>query len=121
MHTALGDILHTDQTCAVPGHKVSGSLGLVREAIQFVEERGLRLSVISLDQEIIFHRVSQEHMMAILDCFWLQNKFVVMCWLHVSDIEGFALVNGHLSGAFLITSGVRQGCPMPPVLFVPLE
>ncbi len=118
VHGVMMDLVHPDQTCAVPGRRVSDNLGLVREAIQLAEERGLPLSIVSLDQEKAFDRVSHEYMMVVLERFGFGPNLRHWVDLMYRDVEARVLVNGHLSGAFPVASGVRQGCPMSPVLFV---
>lgn len=35
-----------------------------------------------------------------------------------TDISSWVRVNGHLTGTFCLTMGVRQGCPLSPLLYV---
>ena len=83
MHGVIGDLMHLDQTCAVPGCRVSDSLDLVREVIQFMEERGLSLNIVNLDQEKVFNRVSHQHD-GCFRPFWLWIKFDALGRSHVS-------------------------------------
>eukprot|EP00061_Rhincodon_typus_P013879 g40518.t1 len=51
VRSALGLMIHPDQTSAVPGRKIVESLKLLRDTIAYVQDSGLDACLISLDQE----------------------------------------------------------------------
>ena len=61
--SALGSVIHPDQTCAVPGRQISDSLALLRDTIAYVQDRQVDTCLISLDQEKAFDRISHTDMM----------------------------------------------------------
>ncbi|KAJ1211805.1 hypothetical protein NDU88_007153 [Pleurodeles waltl] len=61
---AMGEIVHPDQTCGVPGRRVADSLALIRDTIQYITDRNIRSALVCLDQEKAFDRVSHEFMWA---------------------------------------------------------
>lgn len=48
--------------------------------------------------------------MALLLCKWVQTLY--------SGVQSSVIVNGHLSDFFSLHRGVRQGCPLSPLLYV---
>jgi len=63
--SALESVIHPDQTCAVPGRKISDSLALLRDTIAYVQDRQVDTCPISLDQEKAFDRISHTYMMEV--------------------------------------------------------
>ncbi len=118
MSTVLTDLIHPDQACAVPGRKITDSLVLIRDAICYARERNIRLIVLNLDFEKAFDRVSHHYLFQVLEKMGFPGKFLAWVGLLYRDITSRILVNGDLSKAINIRSGVRQGCPLSPLLYV---
>eukprot|EP00061_Rhincodon_typus_P002190 g16840.t1 len=57
VRSALGLVIHPDQTCAVLGRTISESLALLRDMIAYVQDSGMDACLISLDQEKAFERI----------------------------------------------------------------
>lgn len=64
--SALGQVIHPDQTCAVPSRKILGSLALFRDTITYVQDKGVDVYQVSLDQEKVFNGISRTYMMDML-------------------------------------------------------
>ncbi|KAJ8352366.1 hypothetical protein SKAU_G00238420 [Synaphobranchus kaupii] len=54
---AMPHVVHEDQTCGVEGRSVFFNLQLVRDVVSWVQDRGLPLALVSLDQEKAFYRI----------------------------------------------------------------
>ncbi|KAL6490916.1 hypothetical protein MHYP_G00012610 [Metynnis hypsauchen] len=50
-------LVHSDQTCGVPGRSATWNLHLIRDAISWAGDRNVPLALVSLDQEKAFDRV----------------------------------------------------------------
>ena len=118
MSTVLEDVIHPDQTCAVPGRKITDSLVLVRDAICFARDRNIRLLVLNLDFEKAFDRVSHQYLFQVLQKMGFPGRFIKWVGLLYQEISSRVIVNGHLTKAIDVRSGVRQGCPLSPLLFI---
>ncbi|XP_077060974.1 uncharacterized protein LOC143713527 [Siphateles boraxobius] len=118
MSTVLEDVIHLDQACAVPGRKITDSLVLIRDAICFARDRNIRLVVLNLDFEKAFDRVSHQYLFQVLEKMGFPGRFIAWVGLLYNDLSSRILVNGHLSKAVKLYSGVRQGCPLSPLLYV---
>ena len=81
-----------DQTCRVPGRYIGENVALLRDVVAFASSSGAPVAILSLDQEKAFDRVD-----------WGFMRFNV---------------NGYISGFFDLSRGVRQGCPLSPLLYV---
>ncbi|KAG1928987.1 hypothetical protein F2P79_023209 [Pimephales promelas] len=118
MSTVLEDVIHLDQACAVPGRKITDSLILIRDAICYARDRNIRLVVLNLDFEKAFDRVSHQYLLQVLQKMGFSERFLAWVGLLYEDLGSKILVNGHLTKAVNIRSGVRQGCPLSPLLYV---
>ena len=118
MRTVLADVIHPDQTCAVPGRKITDSLVLVRDAICFARDRGIRLGLLNLDFEKAYDRVSHQYLFRVLRKMGFQLGFLARVGLLHRGVQSRILVNGNLSKAVLVNCGVRRGCPLSHLLFI---
>ncbi|KAJ1166936.1 hypothetical protein NDU88_007329 [Pleurodeles waltl] len=46
----MGEIVHPDQTCGVPGRRVADSLALIRDTIQYITDQNINAALVCLDQ-----------------------------------------------------------------------
>ena len=58
MSTVLQSVINPDQTCAIPGRKITDSIAPIRDAICLARDRNMCLAVLNLDFEKTFDRVS---------------------------------------------------------------
>ncbi|PIK55038.1 hypothetical protein BSL78_08086 [Apostichopus japonicus] len=110
----VGDL----QTCAVKGYCIQLNLWLMRDLTDFVIERDLPCALVSLDQQKVFDMVDRGFLMKVLETFKLHPNF--RKWISVLYQESFSsvIVNGFCSEVFNVERGVRQGCPLSPLLYV---
>ncbi|KAF4079370.1 hypothetical protein AMELA_G00177250, partial [Ameiurus melas] len=89
-----------------------------RDVICYARDRDIRLVALNLDFEKAFDRVSHQFLFQVLDKMGFPDRFIAWVGLLYTGIVSKILVNGHLSKAVNIRSGVRQGCPLSPLLYV---
>ncbi|KAJ1169290.1 hypothetical protein NDU88_001183 [Pleurodeles waltl] len=97
---------------------IADSLSLVRDTIEYVKSRKDLTALVSLDQEKAFDRVSHEFMDQTLRALGLGDFFCDVVTAMYRDTSSTALVNGWKTDPFPVLSGVRQGCPLSPLLFI---
>ena len=118
LRTVLPDAVHVDQTCGVAGRSVRWNLMLIRDAIAWAEEKNLPLMVVGLDQAKAFDRVHWGFMFRVLDRVGLGRTFVGWLRALYAGVGSTVCVNGHLGDVFGLHAGVRQGCPLSPLLYI---
>lgn len=118
LKTVIAEVIDPDQTCAIPGRKISDTLCLVRDAISYIQDRQVESVLVSLDQEKAYDRVSHAFMFKVLERLGFGEQFCKWVKLLYNDLFSSVLVNGWKTDPFLVKSGVRQGCPLSPLLFV---
>ena len=115
---AIGSVVGTDQTCGVPGRRISENLFLVRDLLDYMERDDLPVALLSLDQEKAFDRVDWGFHLRILATFKFGPSFCSWIKLFYTNIESAVVANGWTSTFFRPSRGARQGCPLSPLLYV---
>ena len=111
-------IVAPDQTCGVVGRQLFWNLLLVQDAISCSRDRGLPMMLVGLDQEKAFDRVSHKFLFRVLVRLGFGPRFVKWVRVLYAGVGSRVNLNGHLSAFVLQEAGVRQGCPMSPLLYV---
>ncbi|KAJ7994422.1 hypothetical protein DPEC_G00249110 [Dallia pectoralis] len=101
-----------------PERSINDNLLLVRDVILHSQERGSPLGLLSLDQEKAFDRVSHGFLQRVLKKMNFPQHLINWTNLCYQNISSRVLVNNILTDPFPIRSGVRQGCPIAPLLYV---
>lgn len=85
--------------------------------IQYDTKLKAKAVVVSLDVEKAFNRVEWLYLLVyVAKYIWeITNKWISLLY---DSPRACVLTNGWKSPAFLIGHGTRQGCPIPPLLFV---
>lgn len=111
-------IINPDQTCAVPGRTIFNNLHLMRNIIDYCEQKQLPLAFISLDQEKAFDRVNYDFLFQTLSAFNFGPSLIHWIKTLYTEVRSSIIVNNHISDSFLLHRGVRQGCSLSPLLYV---
>ena len=114
----LADIIHPDQTCAVPGRTILDSCSLIRDQVDFCNTGNSPGLLLSVDQEKAFDRVSHQYLCNVLKAFGLSDTFIRWITTLYTDISSCVIVNQHVSAPIAVRRSVRQGCPLSPLLYI---
>lgn len=114
----LSKIVNVDQTCSIVGRSIVDNLHLMRNTVDYVNQKDMNCAVLSLDQIKAFDRVAYKFLDRILQAVNFGPDF--QRWIRVlyTDILSQVEVNGHLTEPFEVKRGVRQGCSLSPMLYV---
>ena len=111
-------IVAKDHTCGVPGRFIGENVAFFRDVVDFAAFSNSPVALLSLDQEKAFDRVEWSFMRDTLLAMGFGPSFVGWVDLFYCDVQSCVYVNGHLSSFFSLSRGVRQGCPLSPLLYV---
>ncbi|KAL2080679.1 hypothetical protein ACEWY4_024472 [Coilia grayii] len=114
----IGLVVHPDQTCGVPGRSCALNLALVRDVVCWSEQRGLSAALLSLDQEKAFDRVDHRFLFQVLRHMGFGPGFCRWVRLLYGGAVSRLRIGGCLSAPVAQRGGVRQGCPLSPLLYV---
>lgn len=115
----MSSLIHPDQCCSVPGRSSEDNATLLRDICDYLDVHDkMACAFLSIDQEKAFDYVDWAFLDRILETvnFGPQFRSIITCIY--SNIQSAILSNGYVSEYFNIERGVRQGCPLSPLLFV---
>uniref|UniRef100_A0A803J534 Reverse transcriptase domain-containing protein n=1 Tax=Xenopus tropicalis TaxID=8364 RepID=A0A803J534_XENTR len=113
-----GTLLSREQFCTVKGRSIFGALLSVREVFETCKAHNRGKYVLGLDQAKAFDRVDHEYLWATLRKYGIPEQFTNWLAALYREGESFPLVNGWRGQSFGVEAGVRQGCPLSPLLYV---
>ena len=113
----LPSIIHESQT-AVYGRRIDHTVHMLRDLIALIEKEDLDGALIFLDQEKAFDRVDHELLFKTMESFGIGHEFIKWVKTLYSDASTQIKVNGFLTPSIPLKRGVRQGCPLSPLLYV---
>ena len=111
-------VINPDQTCGVPGRFIGENVAFLRDLVDYTSESGTPAAILSLDQEKAFDRVDWPFLFQTLSWLGFGRSFISWVRLLYTGIRSAILVNGYTSDSFWPSRGVRQGCPLSPLLYV---
>ena len=111
-------MVNKDQTCSVPRGFIGENVALLRDVVDFASSSNVPVAIIALDHEKAFDRVDWRFMLATLSKMGFDSSFIRWVDLFYTGVRSAIIVNGYLSGFFSLSRGVRQGCPLSPLLYV---
>ena len=114
----MSSIVHQDQTCGVLGRTIFSNLHLVRDVLDFIAKTDEPAILVTLDQEKAFDRVDHEFMLRVLRKLGFGPSFCHWVGIFYANAFSRILINGALSSPVYLHRGVRQGCPLSPLLYV---
>ena len=102
-------IVSPDQTCSVPGRKITSNLHVLRDILDYIDRTNETGILLSLDQEKAFDRVNRVFLLNLLQRFGFGPSFIRWVSTLYSGASMQIIVNGWLTDPVPLARGVRQG------------
>ena len=118
MKSVLHKVVHHDQTGFVPGRYIGDNIITFLEVQDYLHRNQLPGFAFLADIEKAFDSVCREFLVASLSKMNFGDFFISWFLTLHNKFTAKLIINGFLSESFDIHSGVRQGCPWAPLLFL---
>ncbi|CAF4559921.1 unnamed protein product [Rotaria socialis] len=118
LRKVLGNIIHQDQTCSIPGRAIHDNIYLIRSIIDYQQRIRDPIGLILWDQEKAFDRVNHRYLVGVLEAFGFGSEFISWVKLLYANGSFRIKINNSISIPISFNSGVRQGCSLSGGLFI---
>lgn len=114
----MSDLVLPGQTNAVPGRTIFDNVHSVRLAHLAATLQDADAAFAFIDSTKAFDYVEWPYLWTTLEVMGLPPEFIACIKALYTGASACTRVNGFLSGSFTLGRGVRQGCPLSPLLYV---
>jgi hypothetical protein len=111
------DLIHEAQAGFVPERQISDHTQLTRMVQEYAEAFGQNSLLVALDQEKAYDKIAHDYLWRVLSKFGIPDRFVAAVRSIYKHAETKVCINRHLSDAWDVVRGVRQGDPLSCLLF----
>ena len=114
----LPKLIHTDQTGFIKGRFIGQNVRLLIDLMEYTDVKKIPGILLFVDFEKAFDTIEWSFIQNVLKRFNFGP--VIRHWISTlySDVEKAVINGGYTTNFFQISRGVRQGCPLSPLLFV---
>lgn len=118
MKPLINQLIGHDQYCCIPDRNIDGMTHFLRDFIMYSKDKNLNVSLLSVDQEKAFDRVSHSFLFKVLEKCKISSLLIRYIKLVYTNATSRLIINHSLSRSILIQRSVRQGCPLSPFLYI---
>eukprot|EP00253_Pinus_taeda_P027637 PITA_27637 len=111
------DLLSVVEVCRI-SRQIHEAIGSAQEALHSIWTKHLKSTLLKIDLSKAFDRVSWLYIKMILIHLGFPISFINWIMAYISTPTFSILINGSASQFFHSERGLRQGCPLSPLLFL---
>ena len=118
IESILSSLIHSDQTGFIKGRFIGQNVRLLNDIIEYTDVKKLPGILLFIDFRKAFDTIEWKF---IHKCIELYNVGpVTRQWVSslYNNVESGVMNAGFMTNYFKVSRGVRQGCPLSPLLFV---
>ena len=114
----LTGIINPNQSGYVKDRNITDSLRSVLDISEYLKQKNESGLLLSLDFQKAFDSLEWSFMLRALESFNFGQSFISWIKLIYNEVSSCIINDGHTSGYFKISRGVRQGDPLSAFLFI---
>ena len=118
LNVCLGGIIDREQTAFVPGREIGENIMALQCLPYLLRRQRLGAVVVFCDFRKAYDTLDREFLFSAMHELGVGEGFLAMVRLLLHDTRARAMVNGHISTPAASVAGVRQGCPLAPLLYL---
>ena len=111
-------LIHDDQTGFLKGRYIGENINRLLGTMEIIDEENIPAILINIDFEKAFDCLEWDFISTALNEYNFGPYVTTWVKILYNNIESSVINNGYISGAFPVSRGVRQGCPLSPYLFI---
>jgi len=114
----LSQVISPEQFGFLKGRQIFDAVGAAQEGLHTIKTKGIRACLLKIDLIKAYDRVDWGYLRLLL--LHIGIDYVTVEWIMacVCNVSFSVLVNGSPSEFFYGSRGLRQGCPLSPLLFL---
>eukprot|EP00253_Pinus_taeda_P008065 PITA_08065 len=114
----LSSCISNEQFGFLDGHQIHEAIGVAQETIHSIRQARKKGAVLKLDLSKAFYRISWTYLRLLLTHLGFKVEFINWIMGCISNVCFAVLINGAASQFFKSQRGLRQGCPLSPLIFL---
>ena len=114
----VGTVVAPTQTGYVPGRHIGANVLTLQLLPHHLAAAGQSGVVVFLDTRKAFDTVDRRFLLAVMAAVGVGPRFRAWVSLLLGDTRACSVLNGHVSERARFRAGVRQGCPLSPLLYL---
>eukprot|EP00253_Pinus_taeda_P029977 PITA_29977 len=100
------------------GRQIHEAIGVAQEVIHSVKQKKKKGAVLKIDLSKAYDRINWLYLRLLLTHLGFNYSFISWIMGCISNVSFAVLINGAASPFFKSQRGLRQGCPLSPLLFL---
>lgn len=114
----LSNRISSEQFGFLEGRKIHEAIGVAQEGLHSLKSRKMKGVVLKIDLSKAYDRVSWLYICLLLTHLDFEVPFIRWVMSCITTVSFVVLINGSASLFFHSGRGLRQGCPLSPLLFL---
>ena len=118
IESKLSSLIHSDQTGFIKGRFIGQNVRLLNDIMEYTEAKNLPGILLFIDFRKAFDTIEWNFLHKCIELYNFGPN--IRKWISIlyNNVESGVMNAGFMTNYFKVSRGVRQGCPLSPLLFV---